>query len=38
MIIQSQGKLYTVFGKETVQDPLLGCLGISTDFPIYKNR
>lgn len=38
MIIKSQGKLYTVFGKETVQDPLLGCLGISTDFPIYKNR
>lgn len=38
MIIKSQGKLYTVFGKETVQDPLLGCLGISTNFPVYKNR
>lgn len=38
MIIKSQGKLYTVFGKETVQDPLLGCLGISTNFPVHKNR
>jgi hypothetical protein len=38
MIIQSQGKLYTVFGKETVQDPLLGCLGISTNFPVYISR